>query len=193
MTSEDLPRRKKIRLEGYDYSANGLYFVTICVTEKYQVLWENVGPNSVRPLTANEILHPKLSVTGKLVKRKLTEISGHYPDVFVEMSCIMPDHVHILCELPTKLSVAAFFQHIKSESSKYLKYSSNFANWKKWGRIFGCFTVDYETRDRRIDYIKNQRIHHATRSFEDEFREMLNINGFSDETVLLGDESLDDE
>lgn len=105
----------------------------------------------------------------------------------------MPDHVHILCELPTKLSVAAFVQHIKSESSKYLKYSSNFANWKKWGRTFGCFTVDYETRDRRIDYIKNQRIHHATRSFEDEFREMLNINGFSDETVLLGDESLDDE
>ncbi|WP_418588055.1 hypothetical protein [Ruminococcus sp.] len=49
MTSEDLPRRKKIRLEGYDYSANGLYFVTICVTEKYQVLWENVGANSVRP------------------------------------------------------------------------------------------------------------------------------------------------
>lgn len=43
MTSEDLPRRKKIRLEGYDYSANGLYFVTICVTEKYQVMWENVG------------------------------------------------------------------------------------------------------------------------------------------------------
>jgi len=93
MTSEDLPRRKKIRLEGYDYSANGLYFVTICVTEKYQVLWENVGANSVRPLTANEILHPKLSVTGKLVKRKLTEISEHYLDVFVEMSCIMPDHV----------------------------------------------------------------------------------------------------
>ena len=46
MTNEDLPRRKKIRLEGYDYSANGLYFVTICVTEKYQVLWETVGANS---------------------------------------------------------------------------------------------------------------------------------------------------
>ena len=49
MTSEDLPGRKKIRLEGYDYSANGLYFVTICVTEKYQILRENVGANSVRP------------------------------------------------------------------------------------------------------------------------------------------------
>ena len=74
MTSEDLPRRKKIRLEGYDYSANGLYFVTICVTEKYQILWENVGANSVRPLTAKEILHPKHSVSGKRVKRKHTQI-----------------------------------------------------------------------------------------------------------------------
>ena len=58
-----------------------------------------VGANSVRPLTANEILHPKLSVTGKLVKRKLTEISEYYPDVFVEMSCIMSDHVHIIIKI----------------------------------------------------------------------------------------------
>ena len=113
MTSEDLPRRKKIRLEGYDYSANGLYFVTICVTEKYQVLWENVGANSVRPLTANEILHPKLSVTGKLVKRKLTEISEHYPDVFVEMSCIMPD-------TPT---LSRVIKHFKEAVTKELGYS----------------------------------------------------------------------
>ena len=62
MTSEDLPRRKKIRLEGYDYSANGLYFVTICVTEKYQVLWENVGANSVRPLTANAVSYTHLTL-----------------------------------------------------------------------------------------------------------------------------------
>lgn len=99
MTSEDLPRRKKIRLEGYDYSKNGLYFVTICVTEKYQVLWENVGANSVRPLTAKELLRPKLSDIGKVVKKKLAEIGEHYPDVFVEMSCIMPDHVHIIINI----------------------------------------------------------------------------------------------
>ena len=99
MTSEDLPRRKKIRLEGYDYSANGLYFVTICVTEKYQVLWENVGANSVRPLTSNEILHPKLSVTGKLVKRKLTEIAEHYPEFFLVFSCILHDLVNIIIKI----------------------------------------------------------------------------------------------
>ena len=137
MTSEDLPRRKKIRLEGYDYSKNGLYFVTICVTEKYQVLWENVGANSVRPLTAKELLRPKLSDIGKVVKKKLAEIGEHYPDVFVEMSCIMPDHVHIIINIekqpkngrrlfaPTSETptLSRVIKHFKEVVTKELGYS----------------------------------------------------------------------
>lgn len=137
MTSEDLPRRKKIRLEGYDYSKNGLYFVTICVTEKYQVLWENVGANSVRPLTAKELLRPKLSDIGKVVKKKLAEIGEHYPDVFVEMSCIMPDHVHIIINIekqpkngrtlfaPTSETptLSRVIKHFKEAVTKELGYS----------------------------------------------------------------------
>lgn len=137
MTNEDLPRRKKIRLEGYDYSANGLYFVTICVTEKYQVLWENVGANSVRPLTAKELLRPKLSDIGKVVKKKLAEIGEHYPDVFVEMSCIMPDHVHIIINIekqpkngrtlfaPTSETptLSRVIKHFKEAVTKELGYS----------------------------------------------------------------------
>ena len=30
----ELPKRKKIRLEGYDYASNGAYFVTICVDNR---------------------------------------------------------------------------------------------------------------------------------------------------------------
>ena len=137
MTSEDLPRRKKIRLEGYDYSKNGLYFVTICVTEKYQVLRKNVGANSVRPLTAKELLRPKLSDTGKVVKKKLTEIAEQYPDVFVEMSCIMPDHVHIIINIekqpkngrtlfaPTSETptLSRVIKHFKEAVTKELGYS----------------------------------------------------------------------
>ena len=137
MTSEDLPRRKKIRLEGYDYSKNGLYFVTICVTEKYQVLWENVGANSVRLLTAKELLRPKLSDIGKVVKKKLAEIGEHYPDVFVEMSCIMPDHVHIIINIekqpkngrtlfaPTSETptLSRVIKHFKEAVTKELGYS----------------------------------------------------------------------
>ena len=40
---KELPVRKKIRLEGYDYSSNGAYFVTICVKDGYEMLGEIVG------------------------------------------------------------------------------------------------------------------------------------------------------
>ena len=35
-----LPKRKANRLSGYDYSENGLYFVTICIANRDFLLWE---------------------------------------------------------------------------------------------------------------------------------------------------------
>ncbi len=36
----ELPRRKNVRLRDYDYSHNGLYFVTVCVKNRLKILWE---------------------------------------------------------------------------------------------------------------------------------------------------------
>lgn len=38
----DLPKRKNIRLNDYNYSSNGAYFITICTKNKENLLWENV-------------------------------------------------------------------------------------------------------------------------------------------------------
>lgn len=51
---QELHRRKQIRLEGYDYSESGYYFVTICVKDKHEILSRidtdaDVGANCVRP------------------------------------------------------------------------------------------------------------------------------------------------
>ena len=46
----DLPKRKNIRLNDYNYSSNGAYFITICTKNKENLLWKNVGANCVRPL-----------------------------------------------------------------------------------------------------------------------------------------------
>ena len=35
----DKPVRKIIRLDNYDYSKNGLYFITICTIDKNELLW----------------------------------------------------------------------------------------------------------------------------------------------------------
>ena len=49
----DKPVRKIIRLDNYDYSKNGLYFITICTVQKNELLWAtDVGDGALDvPLT----------------------------------------------------------------------------------------------------------------------------------------------
>ena len=43
MNNPELPKRKNLRLEHYDYSQNGGYFVTICTHERSHVFGEITG------------------------------------------------------------------------------------------------------------------------------------------------------
>ena len=44
------PNRKRNRLEGYDYSQNGCYFVTVCTAGKEKLFWKDrVGADGIRP------------------------------------------------------------------------------------------------------------------------------------------------
>ena len=40
---EKLPKRKKIRLQNYDYSECGAYFITICTERRGKILSKIVG------------------------------------------------------------------------------------------------------------------------------------------------------
>lgn len=42
-----MPTRKIIRLENYDYSRNGAYFVTICTNKRKYLFWANYDINRV--------------------------------------------------------------------------------------------------------------------------------------------------
>ena len=46
---QELPKRKKNRLENYDYSSCGAYFITICTSERKNYFWKNVGAIIDRP------------------------------------------------------------------------------------------------------------------------------------------------
>ena len=86
----ELPKRKRIRLEGYDYSSCGAYFVTICVAGRNALL-RNVGANCVRP---HEI--PPLSAIGKTIDFEIAKLNHVYENVSVDKYCIMPDHIHLI-------------------------------------------------------------------------------------------------
>lgn len=86
----ELPKQKKIRLDGYDYSESGAYFITICTKNRHEILW-NVGEDIIRPDKSYQ-----LSEYGRFIDKAIVSISKHYRNVFVDKYVIMPNHVHII-------------------------------------------------------------------------------------------------
>ncbi len=87
----NIPKRKHIRIEDYDYSTPGAYFITVCVQDRKLILW-NVGAATCRP---------NLSKIGSVVEAAILQIPGHYPAVSVDKYCVMPDHIHMILSINT--------------------------------------------------------------------------------------------
>lgn len=85
-----LPQRKNIRLQHYDYSQSGYYFVTICTTNRKNLFW-NVGATCGRPELAYQ-----LTSMGNIVEREINGISSIYLNVKIDKYVIMPNHVHMI-------------------------------------------------------------------------------------------------
>ena len=84
------PIRKSIRLKEYDYTQNGVYFITICTQQKQHLFW-NVGAIMDRPPK-----QPELSRIGLIAEKLINKIPDIYPAVHIEKYTVMPNHVHIL-------------------------------------------------------------------------------------------------
>ena len=95
MIMVDYPKRKKNRLENYDYSQNGAYFITICTDDRKCLLSRIVGATLGRPAYA------ELTAWGKCVEHAILRIPECYPDVRLEKYVIMPNHIHLLLMIDT--------------------------------------------------------------------------------------------
>jgi REP element-mobilizing transposase RayT len=83
------------------------------------------------------------------------------------------DHVHILCILSKKITLIKLLEDVKSDSSKWIKTKSpDYSNFY-WQDGYGAFSVTPDQVDNVIDYISNQKEHHKTISFQDEYRMLL--------------------
>jgi len=89
----ELPRRKRIRLSGYDYNTPGYYFLTFCTMGKKNLLCGIVGTGLLDG--------PRVSLTeyGKIAQKHLDAMSNFYEEVRVEKYVIMPNHIHLLIHI----------------------------------------------------------------------------------------------
>jgi len=98
----------------------------------------------------------------------------------------MEDHIHIFSDLHPTVCLSDYIKDIKIASNGWMKDSGNFPGFKGWQDGYGAFSYSIKEKDTIINYIKNQKEHHKTESFFDEFRRLLIENGIEfDDKYLL--------
>lgn len=91
----DFPKRKSIRIENYDYSTPGAYFITICTANRERIFWSERRGELCSPANV------PLSDIGILVNNEIRKLDSIYDAVRIEKYCIMPDHIHFIISIRT--------------------------------------------------------------------------------------------
>ena len=79
--------RRSIRLKGYDYSQEGLYFITLCTQNRANLF----GKIENKEMSLND--------AGRIANECWLNIPNHFPNVILHEFIIMPNHVHGIIEL----------------------------------------------------------------------------------------------
>ena len=87
------------------------------------------------------------------------------------------DHVHIVTTLPRTVSQAQFIEQIEKASSKWIKELDARYRGFFWQRGYGAFSVSPSQLDAVLQYVDAQQEHHRTRTFQEEYRELLRRHG----------------
>jgi putative transposase len=117
MEPKPLPKRRSIRLPEFDYTQNGVYFITNCSHNRAHIFGEIINGE----MNLNHI--------GMIAQQCLLEIPDHFGNSELIASVVMPNHVHILigilndeesgttCRAPTENKSATFSKPISKSIS----------------------------------------------------------------------------
>ena len=86
------------------------------------------------------------------------------------------NHIHVLVMAKPKFAPSQIVQWLKGESSRWIHETFPDMGTFEWQDGFGVFSVSKQNVPRVVEYIKNQRAHHAEQSFEEEYISMLEMS-----------------
>jgi REP element-mobilizing transposase RayT len=104
--------RKSIRLKGYDYAQEGLYFITICCQDKAQLFGEIMNGEMI------------LNECGEIANKCWMEIPEHFPNVELHEYIIMPNHVHGIIEIKFKSNVPTVIPSVATVATVWANNNS---------------------------------------------------------------------
>jgi putative transposase len=151
--SPSIPRRHVLRLDGYDYSSEGLYFVTICTDRRVALFGEILD----RKMILNEF--------GRIIDEIWRSMFPFVDDS--DSSIVMPNHLHGIIAItdiaaggsrtaPTRKSLGRLVGAFKTVSTKRINEIRGTLGAVIWQRNFYEHIVRNEkSLERIIAYIQD--------------------------------------
>ena len=100
-----MKNRKPNRLRNYDYSQNGMYFITICAKDRFECFGEIKNGRMI------------LNNPGKIAENLFLKIPNHFSSAFLDEFVIMSNHIHGIIEINVG---NAYMRSLQSDRSKML-------------------------------------------------------------------------
>ena len=152
----DLPVRKRNRLKGYDYSQNGIYFLTVCTKDNKCVLGRIVGDGDP------DVPQMVLSEYGKITEKYIQSVKQTYNHITVMNYVIMPNHIHLIVMLYSDNNIFRKSQadnpandYIPVMISAFKKLTNKEIGFNIWQRSYHDHIIRNETSFQNIwDYIE---------------------------------------
>ncbi len=149
----ELPKRKPNRLENFDYSQNGSYFVTICVKDRKKLLCNIVGTGVLDCPKTILLKH------GIIAEKYIKQLNDFYDNILIDKYIIMPDHIHLLISISSGQSRTPvptnFISKVDNKNSAVAKFISTFKRFcnREYGKnIWQSRYYDHIIRNEQ-DYI----------------------------------------
>lgn len=96
------------------------------------------------------------------------------------------EHVHALISLASDQTIAKVAQLLKGESSHWINKNSMTPTKFEWQDEYFAVSVSESTVEKVREYIRGQEEHHRKKSFFEEYKEFLEMYGFSSDGLKSG-------
>ncbi len=152
-----LSERRNNRLEKYDYSQTGAYFITICVKDRKNILSKIVGAGVPDCPRICLLYH------GEIADRYIKQLDSFYSYLSVDKYVIMPDHIHLIISVKrgqSRTPAPTNENNKNSDISKFVSTFKRFCNKEYLENIWQRSYYDHIIRNQQDyneiwEYIEN--------------------------------------
>jgi putative transposase len=90
----------------------------------------------------------------------------------------MAEHIHVLVRFPSDLALSVLVRDLKSRSTNWIRPTFPGLGDFSWQEGYGGFTVSKPNVEAVAEYIRDQKIRHRARTFEEEYLQMFRESGW---------------